>query len=86
MYAIGPLKTSNLPPQFVNPMPPTKFVICTCSHCILNSLTNENQQVQNGTFVTNHTHQKHQATDFHQHSQEPILQAITNLNVEEDND
>ncbi|KAG0150703.1 hypothetical protein CROQUDRAFT_651936 [Cronartium quercuum f. sp. fusiforme G11] len=67
-------------------MPPNQLVICTCSPCILNSLTDDNQQVRNGTFVTHRTRQKHQAADFHQLSQQRISQAIENLDIEEDDD
>lgn len=50
----------------------------------MNSLTNDDQQVQNGTYVTDRTRRKHRAADFHANSQEPIEQAIKNLNIQED--
>ncbi|KAG0143435.1 hypothetical protein CROQUDRAFT_96298 [Cronartium quercuum f. sp. fusiforme G11] len=45
---------------------------------------NQLVDVWNGTFVTHHTCQKHQAADFHQLSQQHISQAIENLDIEED--
>ncbi|KAG0143520.1 hypothetical protein CROQUDRAFT_661146, partial [Cronartium quercuum f. sp. fusiforme G11] len=42
--------------------------------------------VRNGTFVTYHTRQKHQAANFHQLSQQCISQAIKNLDMEEEDD
>lgn len=66
-------------------MPPTILVICTFSRCIVNSLTNDDQQVQNGTYVTLRTCQKHQADNFQENSQDTVTQAITNLNSEDDN-
>lgn len=62
-------------------MAPSKLVVCTCSRCALNTYSDENSELHNGTWVTNRTCQKHRAAELQQHIPVGLLESMKNMNL-----